>query len=58
VPAWIDGPEDTLAPSEQAALRAKRTQPTYHIDLVPTILDLLGVWEDPRSRCSDSGCLE
>jgi hypothetical protein len=47
VPAWIDAPDGTLTPEEEHALRAKRAAPTFHLDLVPTVLDLLGLWDDP-----------
>jgi glucan phosphoethanolaminetransferase (alkaline phosphatase superfamily) len=47
VPTWINGPEGTLAPEEEASLRAARREYVYHLDLAPTFLDLLGVWDDP-----------
>jgi arylsulfatase A-like enzyme len=47
VPAWIDAPAGSLAPAEQASLAAHRDEPTFHTDLAPTILDLLGLWELP-----------
>jgi hypothetical protein len=47
VPGWIDGPSGTLTPEEEQSLRSKRTAPTFHLDLVPTVLDLMGLWNDP-----------
>ncbi len=47
VPTWIDAPEGTLAPEEEASLRAAEHEYVYHLDLAPTFLDLLGVWDDP-----------
>src|SRR5262249_24272733 len=47
VPAWIDAPPGTLAPSEQQSLEAARTERGFHLDLAATLLDLLGVWDDP-----------
>ena len=47
VPAWIDAPEGTLAPAEEAALGAARDEPVSHTDVTPTILDLMGLWEEP-----------
>jgi glucan phosphoethanolaminetransferase (alkaline phosphatase superfamily) len=47
VPAWIDAPPGTLDPEEEAALRALRERPVFHTDVTPTILDLLGLWDEP-----------
>ena len=47
VPTWIDAPEGTLAPEEEASIRAAEHAYVYHLDLAPTFLDLLGVWDDP-----------
>jgi arylsulfatase A-like enzyme len=48
VPAWIDAPPGTLTDAEIANLRAKRDQYLFHVDLAPTVLDLMGVPDDPR----------
>lgn len=48
VPGWIDAPEGTLAPEEQASVRSAREAYVTHMDLAPTFLDLLGVYDDPR----------
>jgi sulfatase-like protein len=47
VPAWIDAPEGTLSAEEAAHLRAARDVPVTELDVGPTLLDLLGVWDDP-----------
>jgi glucan phosphoethanolaminetransferase (alkaline phosphatase superfamily) len=47
VPAWIDAPEGTLSPDEVSALKASARALTWHVDLAPTVLDLLGVWDSP-----------
>jgi arylsulfatase A-like enzyme len=47
VPAWIDAPPGTLTAEEQANLEAKRDEYVFHVDLAPTILDLIGVKNDP-----------
>ena len=47
VPGWIDAPAGTLSPEEEAALRDAKDQFVWHYDFTPTILDLLGVWDDP-----------
>lgn len=50
VPAWIDAPAGTLTDAEAKNLRDRRHEYLFHVDLAPTILDLLGVPEDPRLR--------
>lgn len=47
VPAWIDAPPGTLSAEEAKNLRAKQDAYNFHVDIAPTILDLLGVWHDP-----------
>jgi glucan phosphoethanolaminetransferase (alkaline phosphatase superfamily) len=47
VPMWIDAPPGTLTDSEIANLKQKRNAFLFHIDLAPTILDLLGVGDAP-----------
>jgi arylsulfatase A-like enzyme len=48
VPAWIDAPASTLVPGERAALERAGTEPTWHVDLAPTMLDLLGLRSNPE----------
>jgi glucan phosphoethanolaminetransferase (alkaline phosphatase superfamily) len=48
VPAWIDAPRGTLTDAESASLRAKRNAPLFHIDVAPTVLDLMGVLDEPK----------
>jgi glucan phosphoethanolaminetransferase (alkaline phosphatase superfamily) len=47
VPAWIDAPPGTLTPQEEQNLRAKRDAFLFHVDVAPTVLDLIGVPDDP-----------
>jgi glucan phosphoethanolaminetransferase (alkaline phosphatase superfamily) len=47
VPAWIDAPPGTLTEAEAGALAGKRSAYVYHVDIAPTILDLLGVGQEP-----------
>jgi glucan phosphoethanolaminetransferase (alkaline phosphatase superfamily) len=47
VPMWIDAPPGTLTDEETRNLRAKRNAYLFHVDLAPTILDLLGVGDAP-----------
>jgi glucan phosphoethanolaminetransferase (alkaline phosphatase superfamily) len=48
VPGWLDAPPGTLTDAEQGALRAKRDAFTFHVDITPTVLDLIGVYDDPQ----------
>jgi glucan phosphoethanolaminetransferase (alkaline phosphatase superfamily) len=48
VPAWVDAPESTLRPAEREALSRARTELVWHVDVVPTILDLLGLYASPE----------
>jgi arylsulfatase A-like enzyme len=47
VPAWIDAPPGTLTDEEQKSLRDKRDAYLFHVDVAPTVLDLMGVPNDP-----------
>ncbi|HSN99981.1 MAG TPA: sulfatase-like hydrolase/transferase, partial [Candidatus Nanopelagicales bacterium] len=47
VPSWIDAPEGTLAEDEEEALRSAQDELVFHTDVTPTVLDLLGLWEEP-----------
>jgi arylsulfatase A-like enzyme len=48
VPAWIDAPPGTLTEAEQKSLRDKRDDYVFHVDIAPTVLDLLGVPDAPE----------
>ena len=50
VPAWIAAPEGTLSDDERASIRGAKEQFVWHLDLGPTMLDLLGVWDLPEMR--------
>jgi glucan phosphoethanolaminetransferase (alkaline phosphatase superfamily) len=47
VPAFIDAPPGLLTPEQEQNLRAKRQAFTFHVDIAPTIIDLMGIWDDP-----------
>jgi glucan phosphoethanolaminetransferase (alkaline phosphatase superfamily) len=47
VPAWIDAPPGTLTDAERQNLRDKRNEFLFHVDIAPTVLDLMGVPDDP-----------
>ena len=46
VPTWIDAPAGTLTESEEASIKQAKNELVWHLDLAPTFLDLLGVWDD------------
>src|SRR5687768_16852557 len=48
VPAWIDAPPGTLTDEEAKHLHSKRDAYLFHVDFAPTVIDLLGVPDDPR----------
>jgi glucan phosphoethanolaminetransferase (alkaline phosphatase superfamily) len=50
VPAWIDAPEGTVTPEELASLRGAKEQYVWHLDVGPTVLDLLGLWDTEPMR--------
>jgi glucan phosphoethanolaminetransferase (alkaline phosphatase superfamily) len=45
VPAWIDAPPGALTAEEESQLRALAKAPLTTLDMMPTLLDLLGVWD-------------
>ncbi len=47
VPAWLDAPEGTLSLSEAASLRGAHDEFAWHFDLHATMLDLMGLWDEP-----------
>jgi hypothetical protein len=48
VPFWIDAPPGTLAPEEEASLRKLENAPLTQLDVLPTMLDLMGLWDEPQ----------
>jgi arylsulfatase A-like enzyme len=47
VPAWVYAPEGTLTAVERQNLKEQRARFVTHPDLTATILDLMGVWDEP-----------
>lgn len=47
VPGWIDVPPGVLDVEQVEHLAEKRSTYTSHVDLTATMLDLMGVWDDP-----------
>ncbi len=48
IPFWIHAPAETLTEAERASLSSLRTTPVTHLDVFPTIMDLLGFWDAPE----------
>ena len=46
VPAWIDAPPGTLTDEEETTLRALENMPLTTLDVLPTLLDLMGVLDE------------
>jgi glucan phosphoethanolaminetransferase (alkaline phosphatase superfamily) len=46
VPFWIDAPG--LAERQQASLHALQDMPVTQLDVLPTVLDLMGIWDAPQ----------
>lgn len=47
VPFWVYAPKGTLSSQEEDALRARKTTPVSQLDVFPTMMDLLGLWDAP-----------
>ncbi len=47
VKGWVDAPPGTLSPDEEATLKGAKEELVWHLDLGPTFLDLLGLWDAP-----------
>ncbi|HEY3821560.1 MAG TPA: sulfatase-like hydrolase/transferase [Polyangiaceae bacterium] len=48
VPFWIEAPPGTLEPDAVAKLRSLRDVPVSQLDVLPTMLDLMGIWDAPE----------
>lgn len=48
VPGYVDAPAGTLEPEERASLEARVDVPTFHTDVVPTVLDLMHLTDRPE----------
>jgi hypothetical protein len=48
VPFWIDVPAGTLPPEQAGRLRAREGDPLTQLDVLPTVLDLMGLWGAPE----------
>jgi glucan phosphoethanolaminetransferase (alkaline phosphatase superfamily) len=48
IPAWFDAPPGTMSAAELESLRALADVPVTTLDVLPTLLDLLGLWDAPQ----------
>ena len=47
IPMWIDAPKGTLTEGESTSLRSLDETPLTNLDVLPTLLDLMGLWDEP-----------
>jgi glucan phosphoethanolaminetransferase (alkaline phosphatase superfamily) len=47
VPFWVEAPKGTLTDAEEASLRRLHDTPVTQLDVFPTVMDLLGLWDSP-----------
>lgn len=45
IPFWVDAPKGTLTDAEERSLRVLHDQPLTSLDVFPTMLDLVGLWD-------------
>jgi glucan phosphoethanolaminetransferase (alkaline phosphatase superfamily) len=50
VPFWIDAPPGALSAEQEATLRGLRDAPLTQLDVLPTLLDLMGLWDAPAVK--------
>jgi hypothetical protein len=50
IPAWIDAPDGTLTNDERSHLVALERTPLLSLDVFPTVMDLLGLWDAPEMK--------
>jgi arylsulfatase A-like enzyme len=48
VPFWISAAPGALTAEEEKSLRALKDAPLTQLDVFPTVLDLLGLWDAPQ----------
>ena len=48
VPMWIDAPPGSLTDDERKSVADLRTTPLLALDVFPTVMDLLGMWDAPE----------
>jgi glucan phosphoethanolaminetransferase (alkaline phosphatase superfamily) len=48
VPFWIDAPKGAITPRAEEQLRALADVPLTMLDVMPTLLDVAGIWDAPE----------
>ena len=48
IPFWISAPKGTLTDDEEAKLRGLHDTPVTSLDVFPTMMDLMGLWDAPE----------
>lgn len=48
VPFWIDAPRGALMSDEETRLHGLASSPLTQLDVLPTLLDLMGIWDTPE----------
>jgi glucan phosphoethanolaminetransferase (alkaline phosphatase superfamily) len=48
IPFWMSAPPGTLTDEERKSVRGLKTTPVTHLDIFPTVMDLLGFWDAPE----------
>jgi glucan phosphoethanolaminetransferase (alkaline phosphatase superfamily) len=48
VPFWIDAPPGVLTAGQEATLRKLADAPLTQLDVLPTVLDIVGLWDAPQ----------
>lgn len=54
IPFWVNAPAATLTAEERSSLAALRTTPITHLDIFPTMMDLLGLWDAQELQALES----
>jgi glucan phosphoethanolaminetransferase (alkaline phosphatase superfamily) len=47
IPFWVSAPKGTLTDDEEAKLRELHKAPVTSLDVFPTMMDLIGLWDAP-----------
>lgn len=48
IPFWINAPAGALTDEERAHLEELKNTPVTHLDIFPTLMDLMGIWDAPE----------
>ncbi len=48
IPAWLDAPRGAITAAEESTLRSLAERPLTTLDVLPTLLDLMGLWDAPE----------